>query len=160
MTQETVTYEEISEELNSCISADDMQKYAQWLYTSGALDESEQVFSVTGPLAPWSLPDAAEEFWTDGADMLVMFPDCSTHGLNWAYWDNSNRSWREPRDRDFALAGTKGSKYAVEPGTKCDRCHEKLTDDERLNNEIENEEQDGNSSLCSECQEIEESLTD
>jgi hypothetical protein len=57
-------------------------------------------------------------------------------------------------------AGTRGTKYAVEPGTKCDRCQEKLTDDERLSNEIKNEEQDGNSFLCSECREIEGSLID
>jgi hypothetical protein len=45
------------------------------------------------------------------------------------------------------------STYKVEIGSKCDDCDKALSADERWRNEIENEEQGGNSLWCDSCAE-------
>lgn len=43
------------------------------------------------------------------------------------------------------------SSYYVREGAKCDNCKRTLTDDERWDNIVENEAQDGNMCLCKQC---------
>ena len=44
-----------------------------------------------------------------------------------------------------------GSGYYVPDGATCDTCQCPLTDEERLRNILENEEQDGNTLSCDRC---------
>ena len=86
------TYPEIIDRLDRCRTLEDLQDYAEWLYASDALDESEQTTTIghRGPLAPWSVPQDAEVLDDRGDDVIVLLPSGEV-----ARWRNTERRWEE-----------------------------------------------------------------
>lgn len=74
-----------SEMLEACETVEQLRAYAEALYASGELDESEQM-----PAAPWEFPATAEELWSNGEDLLVRLRSGEV-----AYWSNTDREWSE-----------------------------------------------------------------
>lgn len=69
----------------------DLRAYAEALYASGDLDESEQMTTSDpdyGWLAPWSVPQSAEVLDDSGEDVTVRLPSGEL-----ARWRNSRREW-------------------------------------------------------------------
>ena len=84
------TYTEILERLDRVETPEQLQSYAEWLYESGALDESEQttVIGKRGPLAPWSLPASADVLHDSDGDMIARLASGEM-----VQWVNMEREW-------------------------------------------------------------------
>lgn len=81
--------------LDAVGTVEDLEMWAQDLYDSGLLDESEQVMTDDpdyGPLAPWHYPDDADVLKDDGENVIVYWQD-SEGEHQYAQWDNSKRQW-------------------------------------------------------------------
>lgn len=96
--QDQSTYYKLIGQLNAVRDLAGLQQFADDLYRSGLLDDSDRdiVDGPEGPLAPWS--HNGDIVWTDSANVLVR-----TKSGELALWDHSKKSWRDGSNHEQAV---------------------------------------------------------